>query len=83
PESSEGAALGAAVQALVAHARDRGGRLTIEEACDAFVRLDDSSRVEPDPVRVERYRELQDLHDRLSLALRESFPRHRDLIGRL
>ncbi|MCI0588180.1 MAG: xylulokinase [Planctomycetes bacterium] len=81
PESAEGAALGAAIQALAARARDRGERVSIEEACDAFVRLDGSTRVEPDPARAALYRNWQDLHDRLSLALRECFPRHRALLG--
>ncbi|HET6202048.1 MAG TPA: xylulokinase [Planctomycetota bacterium] len=82
PEFAEGAALGAAIQALAACAADRGGRSTLEELCGACVRLDESTRVEPDPGRVGLYRELQGLHDRLSSAVRGCFPLHRAFLER-
>jgi len=72
-EVDEGAAYGAALQALWTHERSRGNRTSISEITDHFVRIDESTRVTPDPDNVKRYRRLQALQDRLSSDLRDVF----------
>jgi len=67
-EVDEGAAYGAALQALWTR---RGG--SISEITDRFVRLDESTREKPDPANAEKYRKLQALQDRLSVDLRGAF----------
>jgi xylulokinase len=52
--TSEGAALGAAIQAVDAHAE---GRHSYEELCARLVDLDESTRCHPDPVAAAHYDE--------------------------
>lgn len=79
---SEGAAYGAALQALWCWRRDRGDRVAIEEITDAFVQLDRSQTVRPNRRAVAVYAELQALQDELSGALRPCFTRHRRFLAR-
>jgi xylulokinase len=67
-EVDEGAAYGAALQALWTHG---GGK--ISEITDRFERLDESTRAKPDAGNVEKYRKLQAQQDRLSVDLRGTF----------
>lgn len=69
----EGAAYGAAIQALWTHRRHLGERTNISQLTDRFVELDEESRTKPDPERAELYHRLQRLQDRLSLDLRGMF----------
>jgi xylulokinase len=78
----EGAAYGAALQALWCWRREKGDRATIEAITDAFVELNAAERAEPAAKNVAVYRELQALQDQSSLALREVFDRHRAFISR-
>ncbi len=55
PEATEAAALGAAVQALYCHLRERGREVAIKDLTDRFVRLDESTRVAPEAAEVETY----------------------------
>jgi xylulokinase len=64
----EGAAYGAALQALWTFERD-----SISEITDRFVRLDETTRSKPDSTNVEKYMRLQGLQDRLSTDLRGVF----------
>lgn len=75
----EGAALGAALQALWTLERQSDPSATIESVARRAVRLDESTRAEPDPGRAALYAELLALHADLSLALRGAFARHRAL----
>ena len=75
-KSEEGAAFGAALQAM--WACGEGG---IEELCDRFVALDETTRARPDPGRVRLYQSMQALHDRLVRDLATAFTEHRRLIG--
>ncbi len=79
---SEGAAYGAALQALWCWRLQQGEKVGIEEITDQFVELNTAERAEPDPVSVEVYRELQALQDELSLSLRDLFKRHRAFVQR-
>jgi xylulokinase len=67
-EVDEGAAYGAALQALWTR---RGG--SISDITDRFVRLDESTREKPNPANAKKYRRLQTLQDRLSVDLRGAF----------
>ena len=69
----EGAAYGAALQALWTYRSSMGEKAEISEITDRFVEVDEDNRVEPNPANVEIYEELQTLQDSLSLDLRAAF----------
>ena len=77
---SEGAAYGAALQALWSWRRGKGDSVSIEEITDTFVTLNRAETAVPDSARVARYAELQALQDDLSRSLRPAFARHRAVI---
>jgi xylulokinase len=79
----EGAALGGALQAAWCTARLDGSRAKIADFTEGIVALDESTRCQPDRNRAARYRELQNLQDRLSVALRPVFPLQRKLAREL
>ena len=78
---AEGAAYGAALQAMWCWRREDGDHVGIEEITDAFVKLDPKGRAEPHEKASSRYREIQNLQDCMSGALRAVFPAHRALVG--
>jgi xylulokinase len=78
--NEEGAAFGAALQAIWAWRRSRGEMVGIEELTDRYVTLDESTRTQPAPARVALYRQMQTLHNRLVRDLSEAFTMHRQLI---
>jgi xylulokinase len=71
----EGAALGAALQAMWA-----AGGGEVASLADRFLQPDESTRAVPDVVRTALYRESQVLFNRLAGDLRESFAMHRKTI---
>jgi xylulokinase len=73
---AEGAAYGAALQALWCWRRAAGERVSISEITDQFVQLNRADSTEPVAAHAARYRELQQLQDDLSSALRTVFPAH-------
>ena len=77
-KEDEGAALGAALQAAWCVARV-GGRpkAAIADFTAGIVAVDEKSRCIPNRAHTARYRELQSIQDRLSLALRDIFTAHR------
>jgi xylulokinase len=79
-ENEEGAAVGAAVQALWAYRKRAGKPESIENLCDRYVAVAETTRVKPDPERVERYARMQEVHDGIVRDLTESFTRHRRFI---
>lgn len=79
--SDEGAAFGAALQALWAFRRSTGSTATIESLCAQYVLLDETTRTRPSPERVELYRKMQHLHDRIVSDLGPSFGEHRLMIS--
>jgi sugar (pentulose or hexulose) kinase len=78
----EGAAYGAALQALWCWRRQQGERVEIADITDRFVAVNASETAEPIPANAALYAELQELHDQLSGALREAFVRHRKFLTR-
>jgi D-xylulose kinase len=77
---SEGAAYGAALQALWCWRLQRGERVRIQEITDAFVKLNRAETTTPRKAAVAVYRELQALQNELSRALRGVFGAHRQFV---
>lgn len=78
--SEEGAAVGAAVQAIWAHRKRQGSTVGIEELCRKYIALDETTRTNPDAERVRLYQQMQSLHDKIVRDLMEGFSVHRQLI---
>ncbi len=79
---SEGAAYGAALQALWCWRLQQGEKVAIEEVTDQFVELNPTESAEPDSKKAAVYRELQELQNELSVALRGVFAKHRQFLLR-
>ncbi len=79
---SEGAAYGAALQALWCSQLEQGEKTKISEITDRFVELNESETLQPDRRSVEIYRELQELQNEISQGLRGSFSKHRQFVLR-
>jgi sugar (pentulose or hexulose) kinase len=79
---SEGAAYGAALQALWCWRRQQGEKIAISEITDQFVELNSSETARPNADAAEVYRELQAIQDNLSSSTREVFSRHRRFVLR-
>ncbi len=77
--TAEGAALGAALQALWCWHLQRGDRVKISDLTDAVVKIDKATRAEPqrDPVRI--YRDLQHIQDQFKSACATAFGLHAKL----
>ena len=80
---SEGAAYGAALQALWSWRLHVGEKIGIAEITDRFVKVNRSETARPKTASATAYRELQALQDELSLSLRSSFDRHRKYVANL
>lgn len=78
----EGAAYGAALQAMWCYLNYIGEKTSIGEICDRYVKLDESTRVSPKPSNVNTYEELQKLHNLVSKSLRNSFKKHRQHLNK-
>jgi len=76
----EGAAYGAALQALWCWRLTRGEKVGIHEITDQFVQLNRAETAEPVANNVTVYRELQALQDATSRALRSVFTQHRRFV---
>jgi xylulokinase len=72
-KEEEGAAYGAALQAMWTHRLQQGERVTMSEITDELVEIDESSRLKPIRRNVEVYEKLQSTQDRLSRDLRGLF----------
>ena len=79
---SEGAAYGAALQALWCWRLQEGEKVAIAEITDEFVQINKSETATPDGENVKVYREMQSLQDETSQALRGVFGRHRQFVLR-
>ena len=77
---SEGAAYGAALQALWCWRLQAGERVNIGDITDQFVTLNNAETATPKKDAVEAYRELQELQDDLSKSLRGVFAKHRKFV---
>ena len=79
---SEGAAYGAALQALWCWRLQQGEKVAISDLTDRFVELNGSERAEPNAKNAAVYRDLQGIQDGLSVALRDTFKQHRQFLLR-
>ena len=79
---SEGAAYGAALQALWCWRLQAGEKVNISDLTDQFVTLNKAETAEPDAKNVAVYQELQALQDAASKALRGVFKQHRKFVLR-
>jgi xylulokinase len=79
---SEGAAYGAALQALWCWRLQQGEKISISDITDRFVQLNARETARPNRQRAEVYRELQVIQDGMSGALHEVFKRHRRFVLR-
>lgn len=77
----EGAAYGAALQALWCWRNQQGEKVSIDAVTDEFVALNLAQTTTPKKANVAAYAELQALQDELSRALRGAFGRHRQLVA--
>ena len=79
---SEGAAYGAALQALWCWRLQRSEKVSINDITDEFVQLNRAETTQPNAKSVAVYRELQVLQDELSRSLRKVFAQHRQFVLR-
>src|SRR5262249_38285768 len=77
---AEGAAYGAALQALWCWRLEQGEKIPITEIKDQFVELNTIETALPNPAHAAAYREAQALLDGVSVALRETFKQHRRFV---
>jgi len=78
---SEGAAYGAALQAMWCVAGNRCEKVGINDFSDQFVKINSRQTTHPKKENVAIYRDLQSIQGQLSDNLRESFHRHRKFLG--
>lgn len=79
--SEEGAAVGAAIQAIWAFHKQQNTPSKIEDLCDRYLALDESTRAKPNAENAALYARMQPLHDRLAQDLSASFAEHRKLLA--
>jgi xylulokinase len=79
---SEGAAYGAALQALWCWRLKQGEKVSISDITDQFVELNNAETTQPDAKTSKVYQELQALQDQMSGSLREVFAKHRHFVLR-
>jgi len=78
----EGAAYGAALQALWCWRLEKGEKACIADITDEFVTLNTAQTAMPKKDAAAAYQELQALQDELSKSLRGVFPKHRQFVLR-
>lgn len=78
---SEGAAYGAALQALWCWKIQCGEKVSVNQITEQFVQLNESETAEPNKKNVAIYEEIQDLQKSVSSSLRESFAQHRRIVS--
>jgi len=78
--NEEGAAVGAAVQALWAYRKRADRQESIENLCDQYIAVNETTRAKPDPMRARMYARMQKAHDGIVRDLAASFAAHRRFI---
>ncbi|MGZ8940243.1 MAG: xylulokinase, partial [Limisphaerales bacterium] len=77
---SEGAAYGAALQAMWCWRNAAGEKITIQEITDQYVTLNHAESADPIAKNVALYAELQELQNELSVKMRDMFESHRKFV---
>ena len=80
---SEGAAYGAALQALWSWRRAQGDDAAIDAITDQYVAVDEASSCQPNAENVEVYRTAQALQDAASQGLRPFFTQRQSALSTL
>lgn len=76
---AEGAAYGAALQALWVWKNLNGSQTAISDITGKFVKINNRERFEPREEQANTYKDVQNLQDSLSKSLRKDFTTHRSL----
>ncbi len=76
---AEGAAYGAALQALWSWRRQQGEDVSIESITDRFVKIANRETAQPNEANVKIYQELQELQDKAANSLKGVFKNHRKI----
>lgn len=79
---SEGAAFGAALQALWCWRLQQGEKISNSDLTDEFVKFNQAETTEPNSENVKIYSELQIMQDEMSVSLRGIFAKHRQFVLR-
>jgi xylulokinase len=79
---AEGAAYGAALQALWCWRLQQGEKIAISDITDQFVEVNPAETALPNPKNVETYGELQEVQNQMSTALLRVFKLHRRFVLR-
>jgi xylulokinase len=82
-EIEEAASFGAALQAMWCYADYNGEKIPMSRYTDAFVKLRENTRKDPQGGLVERYEELYGVQTEVSRALRRAFDAHRKVVSRI
>lgn len=77
---SEGAAFGAALQAIWCLRESEGQGTSIEQITEECVTLNDRETTRPQPEHAAVYAKLQAIQDEMSVSLREVFRKHREFL---
>jgi xylulokinase len=72
-KEEEGAAFGAALQAMWTYRLNQGEKIKIRDITDECVKIDENSRVKPISKNVDAYKKLQKTQDTLSISIRDFF----------
>ncbi|MBC8326912.1 MAG: xylulokinase [Verrucomicrobia subdivision 3 bacterium] len=78
---SEGAAYGAALQAMWCVAQNSGEKVLINDLSDQFVKLNSRQTLQPNKANVAVYRQIQAIQGGLSMDLRTAFSGHRRFLN--
>ncbi len=78
----EGAAYGAALQALWCWRLQHGEKVAIHDITQQFVELNNLETAEPNPRNVQMYAEMQAIQDEMSKAMEGTFNLHRQFVLR-
>lgn len=76
---AEGAAYGAALQAMWCWRKEHGEDISIDEITDRFVKINTRETVQPNKQAVATYQALQALQDKSATSLKKVFTDHRSL----
>lgn len=79
---SEGAAYGAALQALWCWRQQQGEKVSISDLTNHFVELNELETVQPNSANTPIYQELQKVQDELSKSMLDAFALHRQFVTR-
>ena len=77
----EGAAYGAALQALWCWRLREGEKISIHEITEKFVKLNNHETARPNSANVKTYQELQTVQDEMSRSLTKTFALHRKFVS--